>query len=99
MKKNPKTIAWFGGVLFLMMARVLLADGSMDELRPVDLDGDGKPENVSLNYSEPDDYGNCSVLLKVESLGKTFSVPLKDGLNADPTYLKKLVLSDKIRPF
>ena len=68
------------------------ADVSVDELKPVDLDGDGKMENVSLFYSEPDDYGNCTASFEIKSLGKTYSVPLKEGLNLDTTYLKALVL-------
>lgn len=99
MKKNLKTSAWFSGVLLLILARALFAEGSVDELRPIDLNGDGQPENARLIYSEPDDYGNCSAVLKLKSLGKTFSVPLKEGFNADTTYLKKLILSDKTRPF
>ena len=85
--------------LFLMTAIPCLSEGSVDELRPVDFNGDGKPEKVNLIYSEPDDYGNCGAALQVESLGKKFKVSLKDGFNADTTYLKKLVLSDKIKPF
>lgn len=85
--------------LMCLTGGALYADGSVDELRPIDLNGDGKPEKVSLIYSEPDDYGNCSAVLKVVSLGKVYTVQLKDGFNADTTYLKKLILSDKIRPF
>ncbi len=63
--------------VILMMTVPCLAEGSVDELRPFDLDGDGKPDKVSLIYSKPDDYGNCSVVLQVESLGKKFEVSLK----------------------
>lgn len=89
----------FFGLCLTVFPFFLFATGSVDELRPVDLDGDGKPEKVTLTYSEPDDYGNCTATLKVESLEKSYKVLLKEGFNADTTYLKKLVLSDKTRPF
>lgn len=99
MKNNMNKILGLIVFFLVILTRFLFAQGSVDELRPVDLDGDGQPEKVSLIYSEPDDYGNCSVTLKVESYGKIYTVFLKEGFIADTTRLKKLILSDKIRPF
>ncbi len=86
-------------IFFLVKASVVFAEGSVDELKPIDLDGDGKMEKVTLVYSEPDDYGNCTATLQIESLGKVYSMALKEGFNADTTYLKKLVISPNVKPF
>ena len=90
-----------GFILFVsaMSARLLFADGSVDRLKQFDFNRDGKLDNVSLIYSDPDDYGNCTATLRLESRGKAFTVFLKEGFNAETTYLKKLILSDKIKPF
>ncbi len=99
MKKNAQRtigLVWIGLAVSL---RVLFADGSVDQLRPFDFDGDGKPDEVSLIYSDPDAYGNCTATLKVESLGKSTTLFLKEGFNAGTTHLTKFILSDKIKPF
>ena len=68
-------------------------------LEPLDLNGDGIKEKVSLQFTKPDELNQYHATLFIESNGRAYSKLLGDWFWPDLTKLDMLVIGKGINPF